>query len=284
MFAKAPKIVYILCDDQPFFAKSSSFSGDLMQIITSPSKTQQFNGREYREYSMPRLQKKTKLLIDLLQKMSREELAGLLKTSEKLTNSTYRRIHSFSTKLTLQNASQALFTYRGEAFSAIASDRYTDEELRHAQKHLFILSALHGILRPLDLIQPYRLEMITPLSIAGAENLHHYWRDSVTEILNTSLRENEDRTLINLASVEYAKMVDKEALQGKMVTITFKQKLQDKCRTVPLYAKRTRGLMVHYIISNRISDPLRLRDFCEDGYLFNAAESTEREWLFYREG
>lgn len=254
-----------------------------MQIITSPSKTQQFNGREYREYSLPRLQKKTKPLIDLLKKMNRKELADLLKTSEKLTHATYRKIQGFTAKLTLQNANQALFTYQGDAYSTIAADRYTDDELDHAQKHLFILSALHGILRPLDLIQPYRLDMTAPLHIEGAENLYRYWRDAVTEILNASLVENEDRTLINLASVEYAKMVGKQDLQGTMVTITFKEKVQGKYRSVPLHAKKARGLMVHYVISNRISEPLRLRDFSEDGYTFRPGESTEKEWLFCRE-
>jgi uncharacterized protein len=254
-----------------------------MQIITSPSKTQLFNGREYCEYSLPRLQKKTKPLIDLLKKMSRKELSSLLNTSDKLTGSTYRRIHGFTTKLTLQNASQALFTYQGDAYSAVVAEHYTDEELRHAQKHLFILSALHGILRPLDLIQPYRLEITTPLVIVGAENLYQYWRDSVTEILNTSLSENEDRTLINLASTEYAKMVDKQELQGTMLTITFKEKQQGSYRNIPIHGKRARGLMIHYVISNRITEPLRLKDFGEDGYVFSAADSTDKEWLFCRE-
>ncbi|MBU1566660.1 MAG: YaaA family protein [Proteobacteria bacterium] len=255
-----------------------------MQIITSPSKTQQFNGREFREYSLPRLQKKTKYLIDLLQKMSRQELSGLLKTSEKLTNSTHSRIHDLDTRLTLENASQALFTYQGDAYSAIEANRYSDDELRHAQKHLFILSAMYGIVRPLDLIQPYRLEMTTPLAITGAKNLYHYWRDSVTEVLNVGLLEDEDRTLINLASAEYAKIVNKKELLGKLVSITFKHKYQNNYRTIPLYAKRARGLMVHFIISNRINDPVNLRDFCEDGYNFSIGKSTENEWLFYRKG
>ena len=215
--------------------------------------------------------------------MNREELAGLLKTSEKLTNATYRRIHSFTTKLTLQNASQALFTYQGDAYSAIAADRYTDEELRHAQQHLVILSALYGILRPLDLMQPYRLEMTSPLSVTGAENLYQFWRDSITEIINSSLLENDDRMLINLASNEYAKMVNKQELLGKILTITFKQKHRGKSRVIPIHAKRARSLMVHYIISNRITEPLGLRDFCADGYIFCAAETTEKEWAFCRE-
>lgn len=253
-----------------------------MQIITSPSKTQQFNGREYCKYSLPLLQKKTEPVIDLLKKMTHEDLAGLLKTSEKLTRTVHRRIHSLTTNLTLQNGGQALFTYQGDAYSAVAADRYTDEELRFAQQHLFILSALHGILRPLDLIQPYRLEMTTPLAVAGTANLYQYWRGAVTEIINSSLLETANPTLINLASVEYAKMVDTKSLQKAMVTISFKQKVQGKYRAIPLHAKRARGLMVHFIIRNRIDDPLRLREFAEDGYVFCEGESTAKEWLFCR--
>lgn len=254
-----------------------------MQIITSPSKTQHFNGREYSDYSLPRLQKKTKPLIDLLKRMSREELALLLHTSDKLTDASYRRIHGLTTKVTLQNASQALFTYQGDAYSAITADRYSNEELGHAQRHLFILSALHGILRPLDLIQPYRLEMASSLTVDGSQNLYQYWRDPVTEILNASLAEDSDRTLINLASTEYSKVVDKQELSGTIITISFKERQQGKYRAIPIHAKRARGLMVHYVISRRIAEPLMLREFCEDGYQFCAAESTEREWVFHRE-
>ena len=254
-----------------------------MQIITSPAKTQQFNGRDYREYSLPQLLHKTKPLIELLKKMTREELTELLKTSEKLTQSAHRRTQAFTAKLTLQNAGQALFTYQGDAYSAIAADRYSEEELRHAQRHLFILSALHGVLRPLDLIQPYRLEMTSPLRISETENLYQYWRDAVTEIINTALEENTNRTLVNLASAEYARIIDKEKLRGTMITITFREKIAGKYRTIPLHAKRARGLMIHSIITNRINEPLCLKEFCLDGYTFSTTESSDKEWLFLRE-
>jgi len=253
-----------------------------MQIITSPAKTQHFNGRDYREYSLPQLPHKTKPLIDLLKKMSKEELAELLKTSEKLTESAYRRTQAFTGKLTLQNAGQALFTYQGDAYSAIAADRYSEEELRHAQRHVFILSALHGVLRPLDLIQPYRLEMTSPLGLGETENLYQYWRDAVTEIVNAALQENTHRTLVNLASAEYARMINRDKLLGQMITVTFKEKMAGNYRAIPIHAKRARGLMIHHIISNRINEPLCLREFCQDGYAFSTAESSDKEWLFLR--
>ncbi len=253
-----------------------------MQIITSPSKTQQFNGRKYCIFSLPRLYNKSKLLINLLKQIPPEDLAALLNTSDKLTQLTYRRIHGFTSTLTLQNAGQAIFTYQGDAYSAIAADRYSEEELHHAQKHLFILSALHGILRPLDLIQPYRLEMTSPLKLAESETLYHYWRHSVTKILNEELLKNDDRTLINLASAEYAKIIDNRKLQGTIVTISFKEMVRGKFRMIPIHSKRARSCMIHYIISNQISDPSRLKDFREGGYVFRPEESTEKEWLYCR--
>ena len=139
-----------------------------MQIIMSPSKTQHFTYRDYREYSMPNLLKKAHCIIDRLKPMREQELAELMKTSDKLTQSTYHRIQNSAKKITLQNGGQAVFTFQGDAFAALSAERLTPDELQYAQKHLFILSGLYGVLRPLDLIQPYRLEMATPLAIEEA--------------------------------------------------------------------------------------------------------------------
>lgn len=254
-----------------------------MQIIMSPAKTQQFNGRVYREYSMPLLMHKTQFIIDLLKTMSEQELARLMKTSDKLTQSTHRRIHKFAKKLTLQNGGQALFTFQGDMYAALAAEHFSPEDLQFAQKHLFIVSGLYGILRPLDLIQPYRLEMSTPLTLAGAENLHHYWRDPVTDIIDRALVEESDRTLVNLASAEYARAVNHKKLHGRMVNITFKEKHHGEYRTIPIHAKKARGLIVRFMITERISEAEGLCDFNLDGYAFNKADSTAEEWIFFKE-
>ena len=253
-----------------------------MQIIMSPAKTQQFIGRDYEEHSMPILLAKTRVIIDLLKTMSEPELARLLKIEDRLTQSTHHRIHKFAMKLTLQNAGQAIFTFQGDAYAALAAGNFSRDDLQFAQRHLFILSGLYGILRPLDLIQPYRLNMSAPLPVAGAQNLYRYWREPMTEIVNRALAEDGERTLVNLASTEYARVVDPKKLQGKMVTITFREQHGEEYRIVPVHAKKARGLMVRFIITGRITEVKGLRDFHLDGYSFSEEESTAEEWLFSR--
>lgn len=253
-----------------------------MQIITAPSKTQQFNGRSFTQHSLPFLPEKTKILIDRLKLLDRKELSRLMKTSEKLTESTYQLIHDFSLPFSPDNSKQALFTFQGDAYNSIQADNYTKEQLHHAQKHLFILSGLYGILRPLDLIQPYRLEMGCSLIPEGAANLYHFWKTEITDIINEALTKSSARVLINLASTEYSKVVDKKKLQGEMVTITFKQLHKDRYRTIPIHSKRARGMMIHFAISNLVENAESLKDFTLDSYNFSKEESTATEWFFFK--
>lgn len=253
-----------------------------MQLITAPSKTQVFNGRDYSYYTLPALQEKTQLIIDRLKPISPQGLSLLMKTSEKLTLSTYRRIHDFNLPFSLANSHQALFTFQGDAYNAIEADNYEEAQLRYAQNHLFILSGLYGILRPLDLMQPYRLEMGAKLTLGEAANLYHFWRDRVTAIINRALAGDEDAVLINLASTEYSKVVDSRKLQGSLVTISFKQMHKDTYRTIPIHSKRARGLMIHYAILNRINEADSLKEFNMDGYSFDEEKSTAGEWFFYK--
>ncbi len=253
-----------------------------MQIITAPSKTQRLNSGAYAQHSIPVLLDKTKVLADRLKLMDREQLSNLMKTSEKLTEATYKLIHDFSLPLSPDNSRQALFTFQGDAYSAIEADRYTREQLLHAQSHLFILSGLYGILRPLDLMQPYRLEMGCPLAAGETANLYHFWRERITDTINQALTENSDKVLINLASTEYSKVVDKKRLQGEMVTISFKQRHEGKYRTIPIHSKRARGLMIHFAISNRVDNADRLQKFTLDNYRFSKEDSTATEWFFFK--
>jgi len=255
-----------------------------MQIIMSPAKSQQFIGTDYGKYSIPALLAKSRVIIDLLKTMSQPELARQLKIEDRLTQSTHHRIHKFARNLTLQNAGQAIFTFQGNTYAALAAGNFSPEDLQFAQKQLFILSGLYGILRPLDLIQPYRLNMSVPLPVAGAQNLYRYWREPVTEIVNRALAEDDERTLVNLASTEYAKVVDCKKLQGKMVTISFREQHDGEYRTVPVHAKKARGLMVRFIVTGRITEIEGLRDFDLEGYSFSGGDSTAEDWLFCKKG
>ncbi len=253
-----------------------------MLILTSPSKTQIDHGREYPGCSQPLLSNKSKEIISLLKKMNKAEISRLLGTSDQLTDTSYRRIQALNTKPTLQNACQALFTFQGEAYSAIAAERYGDEDLDFAQRHLHILSALYGLLRPLDLIQPYRLEMASKLIVGDCNDLYAFWRGAITETINGLLAKEKAKHLINLASIEYSRAIDRHTLTVPMIPITFKEHVDGGYRSVPIYSKRARGAMVHYIIVRRIKEAARLQDFDEDGYTFDLTGSSDKEWIFLR--
>jgi cytoplasmic iron level regulating protein YaaA (DUF328/UPF0246 family) len=253
-----------------------------MKLITAPSKTQQYNGRTYAEHSLPALFEQTKVLSNLLKLIDRQELSRLMKISDRLTESTYNLIQSFSHPLSPENAKQALFTFQGAAYGAITADAYTKEQLHHAQEHLFILSGFYGILRPLDLMQPYRLEMGCSISVGKAANLYRFWQTPITNFINQSLREDSDKILINLASKEYSRVVDQKSLQGEMVTIIFKQLHKGKFRTIPIHAKKARGLMIHFVISQQIDEAAKLKTFNLDGYCFSKEDSTATEWVFLK--
>ena len=203
-----------------------------------------------------------------------------MKTSEKLTLSTHERIHSFRRPFSQANSRQAIFTFQGDMFSTMDASHYTDKEINHAQKHLFILSGLYGLLRPLDLMQPYRLEMGAVLAVQMSKNLYQFWSDQVTEIINSALSGDTDKTLVNLASTEYSKVINRKKLQGEMVTITFRQKQKGTYKTIPIHSKRARGYMVHFVLTNQIARVAELKEFDLDGYTFNSDISTGDDWYF----
>ncbi len=254
-----------------------------MRIIISPSKTQKFNGRACDTYTLPLLNQKTKTLMDRLKLLNRIEIAALMKTSEQLTESTARMIKGFSQPFSLQNSAQTIFTMQGDAYKMLDAEKYTEEQLLYAQNHLFILSGLYGILRPLDLMQPYRLEMGCPFAAGNTTNLYLFWRETVTDILKRNLAEQSERVVVNLASKEYSAVVDPKKLQAKMVNIHFQQMHNGQRKTIPIYAKRARGLMLHFAISEQIESAETLKEFTGDGYRYNTDGSSEKDWLFIQQ-
>ena len=253
-----------------------------MQIITAPSKTQLLSSHILWEYSMPLFPKKAQEIINTLRMHSFAELSALLGTSENLTKSTISKIKAFTLPFTLQNSKQAICTFQGDAYSAIRPENYSSEQLSFAQNTLYILSGLYGILRPLDLMQPYRLEMGTRLHVGQCKNLYEFWRETITDTIRQSLNQHEERTLINLASSEYSKAVIEKKLQARMISIVFKQKSNDGYKSIPIYAKRARGMMLHYCIINEIATSEQLKDFQMDGYLYSVLDSTDDNWVFYQ--
>lgn len=254
-----------------------------MLILLAPSKTQEPIKRSYDRYTTPECIEQGSELTRLLGSYSLEQLCTLMKMSPKLGTLTKERIDGFCLPLTRENSSQALFTFQGDAYSKLTPKEYSDEQLHHAQNHLRILSGLYGILKPLDLMHPYRLEMGTRFTREQFKSLYEFWGDRITEIINRQCEESGYSTVVSLASAEYEKVVKRKLLRPRLVTITFKEKKGDTFKSIPIYSKRARGLMAHTIITKGYNSVSSLKEFHDEGYSFNSKLSQELSWVFTRQ-
>jgi cytoplasmic iron level regulating protein YaaA (DUF328/UPF0246 family) len=254
-----------------------------MLITLSPSKGQDFEiPAPTRKYSKPVALKDSEILIKELRKIKQKDLQSLMTISENIAELNVDRYKAFNTPFNTKNAKQAIYAFKGDVYSGIDVEHFDDDDLAYAQDHLRILSGLYGCLRPLDLIQPYRLEMKTKLHNPRGDNLYQFWGESITEKLNKELVKQQDPTLVNLASNEYFKSVKPKMLKGKLLNINFKDTRDGKTRVVALFAKRARGMMADYIIRNRIEKPADLKKFKQGGYKFSKALSDDTQWTFER--
>jgi cytoplasmic iron level regulating protein YaaA (DUF328/UPF0246 family) len=194
----------------------------------------------------------------------------------------YDRFQHWHTPFTPANARQAVLAFNGDVYTGLAAPAFTAADFAFAQQHLRILSGLYGLLRPLDLIQPYRLEMGTRFANPRGKDLYSFWGDTITAALNQQLRELNTPVLVNLASGEYFKAVRPQALHARIVTPVFKDWKGDNYKIISFYAKKARGMMAAYIIRERITAVDALRDFSAGGYAFNPAMSAADEWVFTR--
>ncbi|MGB3848750.1 MAG: peroxide stress protein YaaA [Tunicatimonas sp.] len=257
-----------------------------MITLLSPSKTQdpvtgQGNPAEYVP-TTPAFLAAAAELVETLQQQSPDELMHLMRMSEPLAALNHTRYQRFSTPFTADNAHPALLTFRGDVYTDIAVDTYGAADFTFAQQHLRILSGLYGLLRPLDLIQPYRLEMSTTLPTGRGTNLYQFWGDRLTEHLNEVLAEQPHAVVVNLASQEYFKAIHPKKLAAPVVTPVFKEYKNGQLKTVAIYAKRARGKMTNFIIKNRIDAPEQLKTFSEDRYEYHEVASTDTQWVFVR--
>jgi len=254
-----------------------------MLITLSPSKGQDFDTpSRSKKYSQPADLKDTEILIKDLRKISSKQLQELMMVSENIAKLNVMRYKSFNTPFTTKNAKQAIFAFKGDVYSGFDLDQFNEDDYAYAQDHLRILSGLYGCLRPLDLIQPYRLEMKTKLLNERGENLYQFWGDRITKSLNKELKKQKEPVLINLASNEYFKAVKPKLLIGRLLTVNFKETKDNKTRVVAIFAKRARGMMADYIIRNRIEKPQDIKEFKLGGYKFNKALSDDKQWTFER--
>jgi uncharacterized protein len=254
-----------------------------MLFLLSPAKSLDYdtplNGQPH---TAPLFVKQSKELIALLRDYSPQQIAGLMGLSDKLSTLNVARYAAWSSRATEKNARQAALAFNGDVYDGLQAKTLGADDLTWAQGHLCILSGLYGVLRPLDLMQPYRLEMGTALKGPHGGNLYRFWGSQIADYLNTRLRKDASPVVVNLASNEYFKAVDTKALKGRVVECVFQEYKDGQYKVISFFAKKARGLMARYAIERKLMTPEQLRHFDVDGYAYTAAESTSDRLVFRR--
>ncbi len=257
----------------------------MMFTILSPAKKLDFSRPiPSVETTQPALMNDSTILMSIVRNLSLDQIAQLMGVSEKLAGLTYARFEAFELPFSNDNAQAAALAFDGEAYRGFDAGSLSIQALEWAQGHLGILSGLFGLLRPLDLIQPYRLEIATTLKTARGSNLYQFWGERITARINDILATAETPVLLNLASGEYFKAVKKKALKARVITPVFHEvKEGQPGKVISFSAKFARGLMVRYIVEHRIDDPETLKEFNLERYAFHPGLSDDDTWIFSRE-
>lgn len=254
-----------------------------MLVLLSPSKTQDFSPADCPlPPTQPELLDESQMLVKELRMLSAAQIGKLMGVSEKLADLNHRRYKDFAFPFTPENAKPAALAFRGDVYDGLDAPSFSEEELEFAQGTIRILSGLYGVLRPLDLIQPYRLEMKTPLQNLRGKDLYVFWGDRLTTLLNRHMAKEETDMVVNLASQEYFAAVNTDKLDGRLVTVHFKERRDGKLKVIGLFAKKARGMMARYIVQNKLTDVKRITHFDEDGYAFEPELSSDTEFVFAR--
>jgi cytoplasmic iron level regulating protein YaaA (DUF328/UPF0246 family) len=251
-----------------------------MIVVLSPAKTLDFETKiPTKRFTVNENSKLSMELIEGLRKLSSKKISTLMDLSDKLSDLNVERYQIFTEQHHPKNARPAVFTFDGEVANGLDAYHFSDKELEVAQNKIRFLSGLYGMLKPLDLIQPYRLEMGTSWAPGKHKNLYAFWGDKITEQLNVELK---GETLINIASNEYFKVINAKKLKSEIITCTFKEKKGKEYKPVMVFAKRARGMMANYIVKNNIKKTEDLKNFNSDKYAFNEELSLSNEWMFTR--
>lgn len=249
-----------------------------MITIISPSKTLDLSSTNVNIRTQPEFLSQTMELVAIMKEKSTDDLMKLMGVSEKLAALNEERYKNFKKSFGPENAKQALLAFKGDVYTKINVENFNDEDYAFAQKHLRILSGLYGLLKPMDLIQPYRLEMGIRLENKKGKNLYEFWGQRIAKGINEVAN---GTPIINLASQEYFKAVDSEALKSEVITPVFKEFRNGKYKVIGLFAKQARGLMTDFVIKNRILEPEKLKTFNEAKYEFKEVKGNG-EWVFVR--
>ena len=255
-----------------------------MLSVISPAKTLDYEPPPVtRRSTQPAFLDDAAALVADARKLDPAAIRNLMGVSENIANLNHQRFMDWHQPFDRDNAKQAVLAFKGDVYTGLDADTLSAEQLAFAQKHLRILSGLYGVLRPLDLMQPYRLEMGLKFANSGGANLYEFWGDRLTKHLNAHLRKTGTPILLNLASNEYFKAVKPGALDGEVITPVFKDLKNGKYRIISFFAKKARGQMARYIIEKEINDVAALKKYRVAGYRYNAGESTARELVFTRD-
>ncbi|WP_196886691.1 peroxide stress protein YaaA [Aureivirga sp. CE67] len=250
-----------------------------MKIVISPAKSLDFETETPSDfYSDPIFIQKSERIQNTLKQKSPKELSDLMNISANLANLNWQRNQDWSYPFTLENSRQALYAFKGDVYQGLDAYTIATTKIPMLQDKVRILSGLYGILKPFDLIQPYRLEMGTKLEVGTHKNLYDFWGNYITESLNHEL--NDGDVLINLASNEYFKAIKPKELKAEIITPVFKDYKNGKLKVISFNAKKARGMMVRYIIENHVEQPCDLKNFTEGGYAYDENLSSDKEFVF----
>lgn len=254
-----------------------------MLMIISPAKTLDYESPLATEtHTQPDFLDDACELIDQLKTLEPHQVSNLMNISDKLGQLNAERFRNWHTPFTQDNARPSVLAFKGDVYTGLDAESFSEEDFSFAQKHLRILSGLYGLLKPLDLMQPYRLEMGTKFENTRGKDLYAFWGRKITDALNQLLAD-DDKILINLASNEYFKSVQKKNLNARLITPQFKDWKNGQYKMISFYAKKARGLMCRYAIQNRITNAEDLKGFNLDGYYFSEDQSDNNNWVFLRD-
>ena len=254
-----------------------------MLIVLSPAKRLDFESKlPTRKHSLPTMVSESAEIVDVLVEKSPDDIAALMDLSMSLAELNTERYQDWEPRFNRQNSRPALMAFKGDVYVGMDIARYGERDFTHAQKTLRILSGLHGVLRPLDLIQPYRLEMGTSLRTGRGKNLYEFWGEKITDSLNSDLDERSSNVLVNLASVEYFGAVQPERIEARIISPMFLDEVNGRFKIVSFHAKRARGAMASWLILNRVKSVRAIKDFDGLGYHFDPERSEPDRPAFVR--
>lgn len=255
-----------------------------MLALISPAKTLDYEtALPTEKFTQPRLLDHSQKLIEVASKLSASEIASLMSVSEKIATLNADRFRDWQPEFNFANARQAIFAFKGDVYTGLDAYQLEQQDIDYAQKHLRMLSGLYGLLRPLDLMMPYRLEMGTKLKNTRGNNLYEFWGNTITETINADLAQAKSELLVNIASDEYYKSVKESKIKAEIIKPVFLDQKNGKYKVISFYAKKARGLMARYLLENKIERAEDIKSFNTDGYYFDAESSLNGELVFKRD-